>query len=215
MEKNISILNDLHKYNISVAANPSAETGNPDAPAQNNVPPVPPPPPQQPVVSKQLSEAIQRRVNDIRLSRHDLAVRIAESLAGIDREIAESERRLQELRPRREHLMSIADDLNKEAPINDDGAATQSQIAAVSRRLDDLRLDACRMIAESTATTQSIPLPAQTAPSYEGIDWNSVTFGQLCRIGWGIFFPFIVSVLVAALLIGAAVIAAFNGTIKW
>ena len=124
MEKNISILNDLHKYNISIAANPSPETANPDAPAQNNVPPVPPPPPQQPVVSKQLSEAIQRRVNDIRLSRHDLAVRIAESLAGIDREIAESERRLQELRPRREHLMSIADDLNKEAPINDDGAAT-------------------------------------------------------------------------------------------
>ena len=111
--------------------------------------------------------------------------------------------------------MTIADDLNKESPINDDGAATQSQIAAVSRRLDDLRLDACRMIAESTATTQSIPLPAQTAPSYEGIDWNSVTFGQLCRIGWGLFFPFIVSVIVAALLIGAAVIAAFNGTIKW
>ena len=215
MEKNISILNDLHKYNISVAANPSAETSNPDAPAQSNVPPAPPPPPQQPVVSKQLSEAIQRRVNDIRLSRHDLAVRIAESLAGIDREIAESERMLQELRPRREHLMSIADDLNKEAPINDDGAATQSQIAAVSRRLDDLRLDACRMIAESTATTQSIPLPAQTAPSYEGIDWNSVTFGQLCRIGWGVFFPFIVTVIAAALLIGAAVIAAFNGSIRW
>ena len=216
MEKNISILNHLHKYNISIAANPSLETANPDAPAQSNVPPVPPPPPpQQPVVSKQLSEAIQRRVNDIRLSRHDLAVRIAESLAGIDREIAESERRLQELRPRREHLMSIADDLNKESPINDDGAATQSQIAAVSRRLDDLRLDACRMIAESTATTQNIPLPAQTAPSYEGIDWNSVTFGQLCRIGWGLFFPFIVSVIVAAFLIGAAVIAAFNGTIKW
>ena len=215
MEKNISILNDLHKYNISVAANPSAETVNPDAPAQSNVPPVPPPPPPQPAVSKQLSEAIQRRVNDIRLSRHDLAVRIAESLAGIDREITESERRLQELRPRREHLISIADELNGESPLDADGAATQSQIAAASRRLDDLRLDACRMIAESTATTQSIPLPAQASPSYEGIDWNSVTFGQLCRIGWGIFFPFIVSVIVAALLIGTAVIAAFNGTIKW
>ena len=93
MEKNISILNDLHKYNISVAANPSAEPDVSDAPAQNNVPPVPPPPPQ-PVVSKQLSEAMQRRVNDFRLSRRDLAVRVAESLAGIDWEIADSERRL-------------------------------------------------------------------------------------------------------------------------
>ena len=214
MEKNISILNDLHKYNISVAANQSAETGNPDAPAQSSVPPVPPPPPQ-PVVSKQLSDAMQRRVNDFRLSRRDLAVRITESLAGIEQEIADSERRLQVLRPRREHLTSIAAELNKESPLDVDGMATQSQIAAASRRLEDLRLDACRMIAESSATTQSIPLPAQKVSSLDGIDWNSVTFGQLCRIGWGVFFPFIVSVIVAALLIGAAVIAAFNGTIKW
>ena len=71
------------------------------------------------------------------------------------------------------------------------------------------------MIAESGATTQSIPLPAQKASSFEGIDWGSVTFGQLCRIGWGVFFPFIVSVILAAFLIGAAVIAAFNGTIRW
>ena len=214
MEKNISILNDLHKYNISVAANPSAETGSSDAPAQNSVPPVSTPPPQ-PVVSKQLSEAMQRRVNDFRLSRRDLAVRVAESLAGIDCEIADSERRLQELRPRRERLASIAAELNKESPLDVDGAATQSQIAVESRRLDELRLDACRRIAESSATTQSIPIQAQKPSSFDSIDLGSVTFGQLCRIGWGIFFPFIVSVIVAALLIGAAVIAAFNGTIKW
>ena len=209
MEKNISIMNDLHKFNISTVLNP------PPPMESNLVQDIPQQPPPQPAVSKQLSEAMRRRMNDIRLSRHDLAVRIAESLAGIDREIAESERRLQELRPRREHLMSIAADLNKEPPLKDDGSATQSQIATESRRLDDLRLDACRMIAESTATTQTIPLPSQTASSYEGIDWGSVTFGQLCRIGWGLFFPFIVSILLAALLIGAAVIAAFNGTIKW
>ena len=219
MEKNISILNDLHKYNISVAANnATAETNEPDAPAQNsNVPPVPPPPPPQPVVSKQLSEAMQRRVNDFRLSRRDLAVRVAESLAGIDFEIAESERRLQELRPRRERLASIAAELNRESPLDVDGAATQSQIAVESRRLDELRLDACRKIAESTATTQNIPIQAQKQKpsSFDGIDLGSITFGQLCRIGWGVFFPFIVSVIVAALLIGAAVIAAFNGTIRW
>jgi hypothetical protein len=216
MEKNISILNDLHKYNISVAANnSSAEANDPDAPVQNSVPPVPPPP--QPVVSKQLSEAMQRRVNDFRLSRRDLAVRVAESLAGIDWEIADSERRLQELRPRRERLASIAAELNKESPLDVDGAVTQSQIAVESRRLDELRLDACRKIAESTATTQSIPIQAQKQKpsSFDSIDFGSLTFGQLCRIGWGVFFPFIVSVIVAALLIGAAVIAAFNGTIKW
>lgn len=217
MEKNISILNDLHKYNISVAANsnPPAEANEPDAPAQNNIQPAPPPPPQ-PAVSRQLSEAMQRRVNDFRLSRRDLAVRVAESLAGIDWEIAESERRLQELRPRRERLASIAAELNRESPLDVDGAATQSQIAAESRRLDELRLDACRKIAESTATTQSIPIQAQkqkTSP--DAIDLGSVTFGQLCRIGWGVSFPFIVTVIAAALLIGAAVIAAFNGTIRW
>ena len=209
MEKNISVMNDLHKINISNVLNPAAPM---ESNLVQDIPQTPPPP----AVSKQLSEALQRRVNDFRLSRRDLAVRIAESLAGIDREIAESERRLQELRPRRERLVSIAAELNRESPLDVDGAATQSQIAAESRRLDELRLDACRKIAESTATTQSIPVQAQkqkTSP--DAIDLGSVTFGQLCRIGWGIFFPFIVSVIVAALLIGAAVISAFNGTIRW
>jgi hypothetical protein len=208
MEKNISVMNDLHKINISNVLNPPPPTES------NLVQEIPKPQPA-PVVSKQLSEAMQRRVNDFRLSRRDLAVRIAESLAGIDQEIADSERMLHALRPRREHLASIAAELNKESPLDVDGAATQSQIAAESRRLDDLRLDACRMIAESGATTQHIQIPAQKPSSFEGIDWGSVTFGQLCRIGWGVFFPFIVSILLAALLIGAAVIAAFNGSIRW
>ena len=207
MEKNISIMNDLHKINIS-------NTLNPSPPMESNlVQDIPKP--QTPVVSKQLSEAMQRRVNDYRLSRRDLAVRIAESLAGIDREIAESERKLQELGPRREQLASIAAELNRETPLDTDGAATQSQIAAESRRLDELRLNACRMIAESGATANGAQNGVQKNASPEGIDWGSVTFGQLCRIGWGVFFPFIVSVILAALLIGAAVIAAFNGSIRW
>ena len=209
MEKNISVMNDLHKINISNVLNPSAPM---ESNLVQDIPQTPPPPPP---VSKQLSEAMQRRVSDFRLSRRDLAVRIAESLAGIDCEIAESERRLRELRPRRDHLAAIAAELNKESPLDIDGEATQSQIAAESRRLDEHRLNACRMIAESGATTQSIPLPAQKTSSFEGIDWGSVTFGQLCRIGWGVFFPVIVTVLLSSLLIGAAVIAAFNGTIRW
>ena len=207
MEKNISIMNDLHKINIS-------NTLNPSPPMESNlVQDIPKP--QTPVVSKQLSEAMQRRVNDYRLSRRDLAVRIAESLAGIDREIADSQRKLLELRPRRELLANIADELNKLSPLDVDGSATQSQIAAESRRLDNLRLDACRIIAASGTAAPGAQAPAQNPSSFEGIDWDSVTFGQLCRIGWGMFFPFIVTVLLAALLIGAAVIAAFNGSIRW
>ena len=209
MEKNISVMNDLHKINISNVLNPAPPM---ESNLVQNIPPTPPP---SPAVSKQLSEAMQRRVADFRLSRRDLAIRIAESLAGIDYEIANAERTVQELKPRREHLASIAAELKKDNPLDVDGAATQSQIAAESRRLDELRLNACRMIAESGATTQNIPIPAQKNSSLEGIDWNSVSFGQLCRIGWGVFFPFIVTVLLASLLIGAAVIAAFNGSIRW
>ena len=224
MEKNISILNDLHKYNISTAVNLSSETedASPRSTPPQNTPPRNVPPqntpqqPPQPVVSKQLSEAMQRRVADFRMSRRDLAVRTAESMARIDREIAESEHKLQELKPRRDHLASIAAELGKESPLDVDGAATQSQIAAESRRLDELRLDVCRMIAESGMTAASPgQAPAQKNASIEQIDWSSVTFGQLCRIGWGVFFPFIAAVFLASLLIGAAVIAAFNGTIKW
>ena len=209
MDKNISVMNNLHKINISTVLNPAVPS---ESNLVQNIPPAPPP---QPAVSKQLSEAMQRRISDFRLSRRDLAVRTAESLAWIEREIEESERKLKQLKPRREQLASIAAELNRESPLDVDGVATQSQIAAESHRLEDLRLEACRMIAESGATTQNIPIPAQKTSSFEGIDWGSVTFGQLCRIGWGIFFPFIAAVFLGALLIGAAIIAAFNGTIRW
>ncbi len=207
MEKNISLMNDLHKIDLSAAVNPSFM---PESKPEQTVPIQLP-------VSKPLSEAVQRRLTDFRLSRRDLAVRVTESLGGIEWEIAESERRLQELKPRRDRLASIAAELSRENPLDAESGVTQTQIATESRRLEELRLDACRMIAESGATTQSIPLPAQKtkASSFEGIDWDSVTFGQLCRIGWGVFFPFIVTVILAAFLIGAAVIAAFNGTIRW
>lgn len=207
MDKNISLMNDLHRIDLSAAVNPSflpeAETKT-----TQNVPIQLP-------VSKPLSEAVQRRLTDFRLSRRDLAVRVMESLGGIEREIAESERRLQELKPRRDHLASIAEELSRENPLDAETGVTQTMIAAESRRLEELRMDVCRKIAESGTTTQSIPLPSQKTSSLEGIDWGSVTFGQLCRIGWGVFFPLIVSVVLAALLIGAAVIAAFNGTIRW
>ena len=209
MDKHISVMNDLHKINISTVVNPTVPS---ESQLVQNIPPAAPPPPP---VSKQLSEAMQRRVSDFRLSRRDLAVRTAESLALIDREIAESERKLQELRPRREHLASIAADLNRESPLDADGTATQVQIASESRRLEDLRLEACRMIAESGIATPGAQAPAQKNSSFEGIDWGSVTFGQLCRIGWGMFFPFILAVLFGSILIGAAIIAAFNGSIRW
>ena len=209
MDKNISVMSNLHKLNLSSVLNP-------DVPSESNlVQAIPPDPPPQPAVSKQLSEAIQRRIADFRLSRRDLAVRTAESLALIEREIAESERKIQELKPRRDHLASIAAELEKESPLDIDGAATQSQIAAESRRLEVLRLDACRIIADSSATTQNVPITVQKTSSLDGIDWGSVTFGQLCRIGWGIFFPFILAVIFGTILIGAAIIAAFNGSIRW
>ena len=208
MDKNISVMSNLHKLNLSTVLNP-------DVPSESNlvqtIPPEPPPPP---AVSKQLSEAIQRRIADFRLSRRDLSVRTAEALARIEREIAESERKIQELKPRRDQLASIAVELEKESPLDVDGGVTQSQVAAESRRLEGLRLDACRIIAETESTAPG----SQNAPaksSADGIDWGSVTFGQLCRIGWGVFFPFILAVFFAAFLIAAAVIAAFNGSIRW
>ena len=208
MDKHVSVMNNLHKINISTVLNP-------EVPQESNlVQDIAPSPSSAPAVSKQLSEAMQRRVADFRLSRRDLSVRIAESVAWIDREIAESERRLRELGPRREHLVSIAAELKRESPLDLDGGTTQSQIAAESRRLEELRLDACRMIAESGMNAAGTQPQTKKTSSSDGIDWDSVTFGQLCRVGWGVFFPFIIAVILGSFLIGAAVIMAFNGTFR-
>jgi len=214
MDKHVSVMNDLHKINISTVVTPNVPLEG-----SSLVQDIPAPPPT-PAVSRQLSEAMLRRVADYRTSRRDLSVRTAETLAWLDHEISESWRKVQELTPKREHLAKIAEELGKPSPLDTDGTATQSVIAAESRKLDDLRLDVCRMITESgvpasvSETTTRIPTRG-AAPAASSVDLDSLTFGQLCRLGWGVFFPVVIAVFLAALLIGAAVVAAFNGSIRW
>jgi len=214
MDKHVSVMNDLHKINISTVVTPNVPLEG-----SSLVQDIPAPPPT-PAVSRQLSEAMLRRVADYRTSRRDLSVRTAETLAWLDHEISESWRKVQELTPKREHLAKIAEELGKPSPLDTDGPATQSVIAAESRKLDDLRLDVCRMITESgvpasvSETTTRIPTRG-AAPAASSVDLDSLTFGQLCRLGWGVFFPVVIAVFLAALLIGAAVVAAFNGSIRW
>ena len=212
MDKHVSVMNDLHKINISTVVTPNVPLEG-----SSLVQDIPAPP--TPAVSKQLSEAMLRRVADYRTSRRDLSVRTAETLAWLDHEISESWRKVQELTPKREHLAKIAEELGKPSPLDTDGTATQSVIAAESRKLDDLRLVVCRMITESGVPASGNDTvsrnPARTASSSSAVDLDSLTFGQLCRLGWGVFFPVVIAVFFAALLIGAAVIAAFNGSIRW
>ena len=213
MDKHVSVMNDLHKINISTVVTPNVPLEG-----SSLVQDIPAPPPT-PAVSKQLSEAMLRRVADYRTSRRDLSVRTAETLAWLDHEISESWRKVQELTPKREHLAKVAEELGKPSPLDTDGTASQSVIAAESRKLDDLRLDVCRMITESGVPASGNDTvsrnPARTASSSSAVDLDSLTFGQLCRLGWGVFFPVVIAVFFAALLIGAAVIAAFNGSIRW
>ena len=213
MDKHVSVMNDLHKINISTVVTPNVPLEG-----SSLVQDIPAPQPT-PAVSKQLSEAMLRRVADYRTSRRDLSVRTAETLAWLDHEISESWRKVQELTPKREQLAKIAEELGKPSPLDTDGAASQSVIAAESRRLDDLRLDVCRMITESGVPASGNDTvsrnPARTASSSSSVDLDSLTFGQLCRLGWGVFFPVVIAVFFAALLIGAAVVAAFNGSLRW
>ena len=211
MDKHVSVMNDLHKINISTVVTPNV-------PLEGSLVQDIPAPPPAPAVSKQLSEALLRRVADYRTSRRDLSVRTAESLAWLDHEISESWRKVQELTPRREQLAKIAEELNQPSPLDTDSSATQSLVAAESRKLDDLRLEVCRMITESSIPSNGNDAPARNAArtaSASSVDLDSLTFGQLCRLGWGVFFPVVVTVFLAALLICAAVVAAFNGSIRW
>ena len=212
MDKHVSVMNDLHKINISTVVTPNVPL---EGSLVQDIPPSPAP---SPAVSKQLSEALLRRVADYRTSRRDLSVRTAETLAWLDHEISESWRKVQELTPRREQLAKIAEELNQQSPLDTDPSATQSLVAAESRKLDDLRLEVCRMITESAIPVTGNDTASRTAArttSASPVDLDSLTFGQLCRLGWGMFFPVIVTVFLAALLIGAAVVAAFNGSIRW
>ena len=95
--------------------------------------------------------------------------------------------------------------------------ADQKRLADTCRMIENIRMEVIRIQARGipAATT---PVNESTVPEkkeYSMAELDSLTFSQLFRFGWALTMPLCIAVILAAILIGAAVILSFNGAFLW
>ncbi|MBQ9336453.1 MAG: hypothetical protein IJS14_04040 [Lentisphaeria bacterium] len=161
-------------------------------------------------VLDKLSEAsrqawLERRQEYERV-RQDLRFRLREFSARIDREEAENRKAGEDLQSVCGQLTPLTERVENQAEPDEFSEDFQMVLAKNIRELDQIRLELIDLQAR-------IPAPAAQTETKSGnlfSDLDSVSFGQLFRIGAGLFLPLILTILFGAVLIGITVILTFR-----
>ncbi|GEM_PF-5496565 len=169
------------------------------------------------LMESRLNEAMNRRIADYRMSRHDLAVRVTEAVAGIERDQQKMEQSLSRLSSVYRQLADLEAELKKSCPLSEEDTDKQSLVGEESRKLEEMRLNAIRLIAgiETDAPEQHNSIGERMLLPDNSFDLDSLRFSQILRIGMGLSLPLLITILLSSLLIAASIICAFNGAIRW
>ena len=228
MQNNGSVMNQLHKISGKIAE--AARPGVPEEIHPETVPenpweeePVPSPPREQPAAPPAaaapksiLQDALIRRYDDYLRSRRDLADRIAQKLGDLRRESETLRDRLAETDRLCDGLDRHLHDIMENDPGFDPG--DQIRLAAECRKIEHIRLELFRSIsgeAEAGGTDGNrAPASGYTAGHTNLFaDMDSLTFGQLCRLGFALLFPLLAGLILAALLIAVGFLLSFSGVL--
>lgn len=236
MHNNGSVMNGLHKISGKIA-----EASRPPVSAPPNDPrsgsPVTPPrvrtpePPQgssaaevaspakgmeqRKTSGSLLGDALLRRYEDYLKTRKDLSGRIVRESEALRIRQEELQREAEKIRIYLEQLEKFAETTSGTDDSVDPG--DQAAFAAECRKIEHIRLELFRISdqtealvckkgsgkASSDAASDLLPL------------LDSLSFGQLARAGFAFFFPLLVTLILAALIIAAAFILSFNGVFVW
>ena len=166
--------------------------------------------PAEPVsVLDKLSEAsrqawLERRLEYERV-RQDLRFRLREFSGRIAREESENRKTGEEFQTVRDRLAPLSERVENQAEPDEFSEDFQMVLSRNIRELDSIRLELIDL--------QSLfPAPTQTKEKSGNVfaDLDSVSFGQLFRIGAGLSLPLILTLLFCAVLIGLTVILTFR-----
>lgn len=163
--------------------------------------------------TKLLKDALIRRIEDYRLSRRDLISRITVAQAEMSRDINDMKRVLEELESVHSQLSSQLEKLGEMPDLQEKDASDQTLVGTESHRLEQMRLDIIRTIARAERSGNQHETVSNGADRQINLD--SVTFGQILRYGFVLSLPLIIVMILTALIIGVAIVGAFNGSIRW
>lgn len=151
-------------------------------------------------------KAILSRRQEIEQFRRDLRFRLHESAAKTAQTEADSRKRADSLLALKNQLDSLTNQLESQREPDEFSPDFQLQLSDNFRELEKMRLE----LIEIQAAMPESSAPETGEKTNLLADLDSVTFGQLFRLGWAFFLPLILTILLSLLLLALVIILTFR-----
>jgi DNA repair exonuclease SbcCD ATPase subunit len=170
------------------------------------------PEPQQSSNGKQLKKALQKRSDEFAKSRRDLTARLTENLAALEEEARQYDLFASESEKLQDTIKKLLDELEEIAQNSCDLEEDSAKLGETCRKVEHIRLEFIRQQARfSKLTGESGKGSAAQQQSSLLPDLQSLSIGQWFKIGFSIFMPIIIAILLGSLLIVLAIIVSMGG----
>ncbi|MBO4647497.1 MAG: hypothetical protein J5806_05025 [Lentisphaeria bacterium] len=151
-------------------------------------------------------KAILARQQEIEQFRRDLLFRLHETAAKTAQTESDSRKRADSLLALKNQLDALMDQLERQQEPDEFSPDFQIQLSDNFRKLEKMRLE----LIEIQAAMPESSAPEAREKTNLLADLDSVTFGQLFRLGWAFFLPLILTVLLGLLLLAVVIIFTFR-----
>lgn len=158
-------------------------------------------------LSDETANALRERLRDYEYSRRDLQVRLHELAASVARREEELSRNTAAMATVRSGLDSLSARLDRQQDPDEFSADFQFQLASSFKELEHIRIELIDIQSR---------MPEQKTEAAAGgrnnlfAELDSVSFGQLFRIGSALLLPLLLTIFFCGLLLAAAIILTFR-----
>lgn len=171
--------------------------------------------PQQPVSSlanlpQETRQAWLARRDEFLRFRKEMRIRLHELAAECSRRNEAAEKNETEIKDAGQQLAALLERLEQQTEPDEFSPDFQVRLSDVCRELDHMRLELIPLQNLLSADSRSAGSPGNASPASLFAELDSVSFGQLFRIGAALALPLILTLLFCALLLCAAIALTFR-----
>lgn len=158
-------------------------------------------------LSEETAKALRERFRDYEYCRRDLQFRLHEFAASVTRREEDLSRNTASMTTVRTSLDALSARLDRQQVPNEFSADFQWQLAGNFKELERIRIELIDI--QSRLPEQKTEVAAGSRNSLFS-ELDSVSFGQLFRIGSALLMPLLLAIFVCCLLLAAAIILTFR-----
>lgn len=158
-------------------------------------------------LSEETARALRERVREYEHFRQDLTFRLHEFASRTDSQSAELEKTAEVLRQARSRAAALLEKAERQTPPDEYSEDFQLRLSDNCRELERLRIELIDLHGQLPETTAAQP---QSAERNLFADLDSITFGQLFRIGAAMMLPLILAMVFGGILLTLAIFLTFR-----